>query len=110
MKRSEAGFANGCRYGGTATALALALDVRHHVLDARVVLEPVHRQVLAVAGVLEAAVRHLGDERDVRVDPHAAEVELLAHPHGAAEVLGPDAGGQAVLDAVGPGERLVLVA
>src|SRR5215468_3787125 len=32
----------------------------HDVLDAGVVLEPVHGQVLAVAGVLEAAVRHLG--------------------------------------------------
>src|SRR5688572_20778029 len=34
-------------------------DVGHDVLDARVVLEAVHRQVLAVAGLLEAAVRHL---------------------------------------------------
>ena len=48
-----------------------ATDVAHHVLDAGVVLEAVHRQVLAVAGVLEPAVRHLGDERDVGVDPHA---------------------------------------
>ena len=51
------------------------VDVVHDVLDAGVVLEPVHRQVLAVAGVLEPAVRHLGHERDVAVDPHAAEVE-----------------------------------
>ena len=35
------------------------------------------RQVLAVAGVLEAAVRHLGDQRDMRVDPHATEVQPL---------------------------------
>src|SRR4051794_11849532 len=75
-------------------------EVGHHVLDAGVVLEPVHRQVLPVAGVLEAAVRHLGHDRDVRVDPDAAEVELAGDPHGAAVVLGPDAGGQAVLDAV----------
>src|SRR6266508_936337 len=37
-------------------------DARHHVLDLRVVLEAVLREVLAVAGLLEAAVRHLGDE------------------------------------------------
>ena len=38
-----------------------------------------------------------------------AEVEPLRHPHRAAVVLGPDAGGQAVLDAVGPAQRLGLV-
>src|SRR5919112_406170 len=84
-------------------------DVGHHVLDARVVLQPVHREVLAVAGVLEAAVRHLRDDRDVGVDPHRSEVEPLGHPHRPAVVLGPDAGGQAVLDAVGPAQRLALV-
>jgi Helix-turn-helix domain len=47
----------------------------HDVLDAGVVLEAVHGQVLAVAGLLEAAVRHLGHQRDVGVDPHAAEVQ-----------------------------------
>src|ERR1700733_1741390 len=48
---------------------------RHDVLDPGVVLEPVHGQVLAVTRVLEATVRHLGDQRDVGVDPHAAEVQ-----------------------------------
>ena len=33
----------------------------------------------------------------------------LGHPHRAAVVLGPHAGGQAVLHAVGPAQRLVLV-
>src|SRR5690349_20663681 len=70
-------------------------DVAHHVLDARVVLEAVHRQVLAVARVLEPAVRHLRDEGDVGVDPDHAEVESPRHPHRAGVVLGPDAGGQA---------------
>ena len=66
----------GCRDRGRGRVVReSAVDVRHHVLDARVVLEPVHRQVLAVAAVLEAAVRHLGDERDVGVDPDAAEVQ-----------------------------------
>src|SRR5438876_188981 len=84
-------------------------DEAHDVLDARVVLEAVHGQVLAVAGVLEAAVRHLGHDRDVGVDPHRAEVQALGHPHRAAVVLRPDARGQPVLDAVGPADRLVLV-
>src|SRR5580704_14191057 len=47
-----------------------AADVAHDVLDAGVVLEAVHGQVLAVPGVLEPAVRHLGHDRDVGVDPH----------------------------------------
>src|SRR5271165_3498634 len=34
-------------------------EARHHVLDDRVVLERVDAQVLAVAGLLEAAVGHL---------------------------------------------------
>src|SRR5690348_3955087 len=71
-------------------------DIRHHVLDAGVVLEAVHGQVLAVAGVLEATMRHLSDDRDVGVDPHAAEVEAARHPHGPPVVLGEDRGGQAV--------------
>jgi hypothetical protein len=52
-----------------------ALDVRHDALDAGVVLEPVQAQVPAVAGVLEAAVGHLGDQGDVGVDPDAGKVE-----------------------------------
>src|SRR3954471_14749082 len=85
-------------------------DMAHHVLDPRVVLEPVHRQVLAVPRVLEAAVRHLRDDRNVGVDPHTPEVEVLGHPHRSPMILGPDRGGQAVLDAVRPRERLGLVA
>ena len=37
---------------------------RHDVLDAGVVVEAVRREVLAVTRVLEAAVRHLGNERE----------------------------------------------
>jgi hypothetical protein len=35
------------------------LNIRHHMLDHGVVLHPIHAQVLAVAGLLEAAVGHL---------------------------------------------------
>src|SRR3954452_8448394 len=90
-------------------AVGSALDVAHHVLDPRVVLESVEREVLAVAGVLEATVRHLGHDRDVRVDPDAAEVQSLRHPHGPAVVLRPDRRRQAVLRAVGPPDGLVLI-
>src|SRR5262245_44818785 len=84
-------------------------DVVHDVLDPGVVLQAVHGQVLAVAGVFEATVWHLRHQRDVRVDPDAAEVEPAGHAHRATVVAGPDRGGEAVLDAVGPADRLVLV-
>src|SRR5262245_5552780 len=47
----------------------------HHVFDLGVLLERVDRHVVAVAGLLEAAVRHLRDDRHVVVDPHGAELE-----------------------------------
>src|SRR5256714_6636543 len=83
-------------------------EVAHNVLDPGVVLESVYRQVLAVPGVLETAVRHLGDEQDVGVDPDGPEVQLARHAHGPAVVPGPDAGGQAVLYPVRPAHRLLL--
>ena len=80
------------RYGAVGwSAEAMSAQACHDVLDDRVVLEPVHREVLAVAGLLEAAVRHLGDERDVVVDPHAAEAQRLRDPQRAADVARPDA-------------------
>src|SRR3974390_2397038 len=93
-----------------ASLPGLALDVAHDVLDAGVVLEPVDRKVLSVARALEAAMRHLRDERDVGVDPHAAVVEVARHAHRPAVVSGPHRRRQPVLHAVGPFERLGLVA
>src|SRR5215203_6981374 len=84
-------------------------QARHHVLDAGVVFEAVHGEVLAVARVLEAAVGHLGHEGDVGVDPDAPEIQPAADPHRPAVVLGEYTGGEAVLDAVGPPYRLVLI-
>src|SRR5713226_8005655 len=80
------------------------------MLDLRVLLERVDRHVLAVAALLVAAVWHLVDERDVRVDPHGAELQLAGHAQRAADIARPDGRGEAVLDAVGPLERLLLVA
>src|SRR5947208_14970705 len=91
----------------TSAAMA-SVDLRHDVLDLRVVLERVHREVLAVAGLLVAAVRHLRDQRDVVVDPHGPELELARRIQGAAHVARPDRRGQAVLDVVGPRDGLVV--
>ena len=55
----------------------LVPDKAHDVLDARVVLEAILRQVLAVARVAETTVWHLGRQRNVGVDPDTTEVETL---------------------------------
>src|SRR5688500_5194718 len=84
------------RYGAVGwSAEAISAQACHDVLDDRVVLEPVHRKVLAVAGLLEAAVRHLGDERDVVVDPHAAEPQRLRDPQRTTDVARPHGGREA---------------
>src|SRR5919202_3347903 len=70
-------------------------EAHHDVLHLAVVLERVDRQVLAVAGLLVAAVRHLGRERDVVVDPHAAELERVGDAVGAGDGARPDRGGEA---------------
>src|SRR5215203_4998215 len=110
--------ATGFRWPGvglavTAEAFVLKppsrFEVGHHVLYAGVVLEAVHREILAVARVLEATVWHLGHEGDVSVDPHAPEVQPSADPHRPPVVLCEHAGGEAVLDAVGPPDRLILI-
>src|SRR4051794_29493760 len=69
----------------------------HHVLDAGVVLDAVHGQVLAVPGLLETTVRHFGGEENVGVDPNGAEVEVTAQAHRGAMVGRPDARGQGVV-------------
>jgi len=69
----------------------LRLDVAHNVLYTRVIVESVHRQVLAVARLLEATMRHLSHDWNVGVDPDAAKVKRLGHPHCPPVVLSPDA-------------------
>jgi len=80
------------------------------VLDAGVVIKAIGREVLAVARVLEASVRHLSGQRDVGVDPDGPEVEELGEAHGPLVVIGPNRGSQPVLDVVGPLKSLVIPA
>src|ERR1700722_2707616 len=84
-------------------------DIAHHVFDPGVILESVHREILAVPGMLVATVRHLRHERDVRVDPDTPEVEGAGHAHRAAVLASPDTRRETVFDTVGPFERLGLV-
>src|SRR5882672_6211421 len=88
---------------------ARLFEVDHHVLDLGVFLDRVYREVLAVAGFLEAAVGHLRDQRDVVVDPDTAEAQRVCDSHRAADVAGPDRGGKAVAGRVSPLDRLRLV-
>src|SRR4029077_5420829 len=71
--------------------------------------EPVLAHVLAVAGLFEATVRHLVEDREVVVQPDAAVLQLADRAQAPAGALGPDRGGEAVLDVVGPCDRLVVV-
>ena len=71
------------------------------MLDARVILEAVLREVLAVTRVLESTVRHLGDEGDVRVDPHDTKVQVFRHAHARAVVGRPHRTGEPVFHIVG---------
>ena len=59
--------------------------------------------------LLVPAVRHLRGERDVRVDPHASELEPASHPVCPAHVAGPHGARESVGYAVRPFERLGLV-
>src|SRR3954453_11493534 len=79
------------------------------MLDLRVVLERIDREILSVARLLVAAVRHLGDERNVVVDPDGPELELAGRVQGSTDVSSPDGSGEAVADVVCPGDRLVIV-
>ena len=54
---------------------ALESVILHDVLDPGVILQSVDGEIFAIAGMFEAAVRHLGLQRDVTVDPDAAVVE-----------------------------------
>src|SRR5262245_6915798 len=63
--------------------------IAHHMLDGEVFLERVVAHVLAETGCTETAVRHLADDRDVIVDPHAAGVDLARRALGAVHVARP---------------------
>src|SRR5262245_23996812 len=94
----------------TAAGVSIALaELGNDVLDAGVRLHAVDGHVLAVAGLLEAAVRHLGREREqVLVDPHRAEREPPRGAERAADVLAEHRRGKPVTDAVGHPNRLVV--
>src|SRR5690606_33964163 len=83
--------------------------LEHYVAHAGVVLEAIHGHVLAVARVLHAAVRHLADQHEMRVDPGAAVLQARGQAVGAADITGPHRRGQAVVGVVGEGEGLRFV-
>src|SRR3990172_9971860 len=90
-------------------SLRLLDDLGHDVLDSSVVFQCVDRHVLAVAGLLEAAVRHLAHHGQVVVDPDRAEAQPARRVQRPVHVPTPDRGGQAVVYVVGPADRLVVV-
>src|SRR5262245_15788898 len=85
-------------------------DVDHHVLDDGVVLERVLASVLAPARLLHPAVRRLGRQGEVLIDPDVPELERLGDAHRAPDVGREDRGREAIRRVVRPGDRLLLVA
>src|SRR6478736_3084029 len=71
------------RRGSTAGRSDARVD--RAVLDDGVVLERVLGAVLAPAGLLDAAVRRLGRQREVLVDPYGPELELAGDAHRLAD-------------------------
>ncbi len=62
-----------------------------------------------MAGVLEAAVRHLGDDRDVGVDPDAAEIQALGYAHGPGVIARPHRRREPVAHGIGAPQRVRFV-
>jgi len=97
-----------CLAGEEVTSASV--DLERGVLDLRVLLHRVDRHVLAVAGLLVAAVRHLrGDRQQVVVHPHRPELEPAHRVQRASDVTCPDRRRQPVRDVVRPADRLVIV-
>jgi hypothetical protein len=63
-------------------------------------------RVLAVAGPLEPAVRHLAHQHEMRVDPRAAVLQPCGDAHRLADVVAPHGGREPVVRVVRPGDRL----
>lgn len=87
-----------------------------HGLGLQVLVERVHAHVLAEPAHLVPAERRVRVEREVAVDPDGAGADGPRHGVGDVDVLGHDAGGQAVPGVVrfldhllhGPAARLQL--
>src|SRR3954462_3257706 len=89
---------------------ARSVDLDRDVLELGVLLHGVDRHVLAVAGLLVAAVRQLrGEWQEMVVDPHAAELELPRRVHRTPDVACPDRRREPVPDVVRPADRLVVL-
>src|SRR5215216_2552395 len=101
-----------CRARIAASALMVATVMSAHLHpDALGLRELVQRglaEVAAVAGLLDAAVRHRRVDHLVRVDPDGADAQRAGGTVGARDVVRPDAGGEPVLDVVGDAIRLLL--
>ena len=72
----------------------------HHMLGDRVVADGLGGEVLPKARLLETAMGSFLGQRQVIVDPHRPELQLLRDAHGPADVLGENRGCQTVDDVV----------
>src|SRR5215218_1322204 len=94
---------------GTGSGIGSAAVADVDGLAAHVAVVTVAAVVAAQAGQLPAAVEGLELLGPDLVDVHLAELEGVGGPHGGAQVLGEQIGGEAVVGRVGPADHLVLV-
>src|ERR1700693_1086062 len=72
-----------------------------------VIFERIHAQVLAVAGLLETAMRRLAHDHEMSVDPAAAIAQAGRGRHGARDIPRPDRGCQSIVRIIGPADCLL---
>src|SRR6185437_14517024 len=112
--------AGSCRPAGGSTCSCAAalrmscrssalLDGHAHRLELGVHLDAGAALLAAEAGLLVAAEGHAGIDHGMAIHPHRAGLDLRYQPLYRAQVVRPDAGGQAVGGVVGPGGDLIEV-
>src|SRR5258706_1014476 len=87
----------------------LGVDVDPNALDLRVLAHRLEAHFAAVARQADTAERRRGADALVRVDPHHAGMQVARDAVGALQVGRPQPAAEAVVGAVGDGERLVIV-
>ncbi|CAB4347161.1 unannotated protein [freshwater metagenome] len=72
-------------------------------------LKGVLRHVFAIATALKSAVGEFRNNRNVVVDPHRSKHHRTGHSHGTTNIPCPNRCGKAVIDIVGPSQRLCFI-
>ena len=81
----------------------------HNMANNRVILQPINRHILSIAGLFLPTVRHLANQREMGIDPGATILQASAKAMRSPNIPGPDGGCQAVFRIVGPCQHLIFI-